>query len=245
LLLQRIARFYFDQIKRKRIKIKGFYPDWADTTFRIVKFFILILTVIFIYPNIPGAQSAIFQAISVFIGVLVSIGSTSVVANIVAGVALTYTRAFNIGDRVRIGEHMGDILEKSALSIHMRTVKNEDITIPNISIVNNPVINYSSSSRDAALILPATVLLHNAIPWETVYALLEEAAKKTPDVLSDPAPFVLHKALNDDSIFYEINAFTRNPEKISATYSELYKNITETLRGAGIDMNNPQQVTLR
>ncbi|MCL2707660.1 MAG: mechanosensitive ion channel family protein [Defluviitaleaceae bacterium] len=244
-LLLRFNKFIFDQLKRGKIKIAGFYPDWADTTRRIFKVFVVAFTVIIVYPRIPGAQSAVFQGVSVLLGIVISIGSTTVISNLMAGVAITYTRSFHLGDRVEIGGNVGDIVEKSALSIRMRTVKNEIVTIPNSSILSQPVVNFNSPSKEGALILHLPVSIGYDVKCQRAVELLTEAAEMTPDILSEPRPYVLFAEMGDYAFVYELNAFTRHPEKMPFIYSELNKNIVESLKREGIDPNVPKQVVAK
>lgn len=243
----KFVRFLFDQIKIGKLHINGFHIEWADPTYKIVRFLVLAITVISIYPYIPGSRSLAFQGVSVFLGVLLSLGSSSAVANIVAGIALTYTRAFQIGDRVRIGENEGDIMEKSLLATRIRTIKNTDITIPNSVILNNPIINYSSSAKDAttALILSARVTLSFSTPQEQAAALLVKAAAETPDILAHPAPFVFKTAFTDFAVEYEINAYTQKPNRKDDIYSALRSNILATFNTAGVEIMTPHYVAVR
>jgi len=244
-LLLRVVRFFFDQIKEEKIKITGFYTEWADSTYKIVRFFILAIAAISIFPYIPGSKSMAFQGVSVFLGVLFSLGSSSAVANVIAGIALTYTRSFGIGDRVRIGEHTGDVMEKSLLATRIRTIKNEDIIIPNTIVFNNPVVNYSTASKETALILHADITLGYDVPWQTAHRLLIEAALATPDILTDPKPFVLQRKLNDVTVGYEINAYTQKPNRMAVLYSGLYQNIIDIFQAAGIQLMTPHYVALQ
>ncbi len=220
----------------------GFYAEWAESTYKIIRFFIIVLAIISAFPYIPGSQSLAFQGISVFLGVLFSLGSSSAVANVIAGVALIYTRSYAIGDRVKIGEHMGDVMEKSLLATRIRTIKNEDITIPNSVILNNPVINYTSSLKDSSLILYAQVTVSYEVSYQTVHELLLKSAMATLGILHEPEPFVFQKNLNDVAITYEINVYTKKPEQMVEIYSDLYKNIILTFQNAGIDLLTPQHI---
>jgi len=234
--LLKFLRFLFDQIKYGRIKISGFYTEWADPTYKIVRFLVLTVMIVSIFPYIPGSQSLAFKGVSVFLGVLLSLGSTSAVANIIAGIALTYTRAFNVGDRVKIGDNEGDIMERSLLATRIRTIKNVDITLPNSIILNSPIINYSSAARDTVFILHTRITLSYATPRKQAEELLIQAALATRDILPQPSPYVYHVAFNDFAIVYELNACTLYPNRKEEIYSELHKNITDMFNAAGIEI---------
>ncbi|MDU4959489.1 MAG: mechanosensitive ion channel family protein [Sporomusaceae bacterium] len=243
--LLKFVRFLFNQIKAGKLKFAGFHNDWADPTYKIFRFLVLAIAAISIFPYIPGSRSLAFQGVSVFLGLLLSFGSSSAVANIIAGIALTYTRAFSIGDRVRIGEHEGDIMEKSLLATRIRTIKNADITIPNSVILNNPIINYSSSAADAGFIINTRVTLAFATPRQQAEELLIRAAQQTPDILTQPAPFVFQTTFRDFSVEYELNAYTQKPNRKDAIYSDLHNNILDLFNAAGVEIMTAHYVAVR
>lgn len=235
----------FGELERGSISIAGFYPEWALPTFKIVRFLLIAFTAVIVFPYLPGSESPAFKGVSIFLGVLFSLGSTSAVANVVAGVILTYTRAFRIGDRVRIGDNTGDITEKNLLATRLRTIKNVDITIPNALVLGSHIINYSSSSREARLILNTSVTIGYDAPWRRVHELLVAAALKTEHVLAEPRPFVLQTALNDFYVTYELNAYTDSPHAMAQTYSDLHLNIQDTFNEAGVEIMSPHYSQLR
>ncbi len=235
----------FQHIKNGKIHISGFYVEWVDPTYKIVRFLVLALTLISIFPYIPGSQSSAFRGISVFLGVLFSLGSTSAVANMIAGIALTYTRAFVVGDRVKIGEHMGDIIEKTLLSTRIRTIKNEDITIPNSIILGGSIVNYSTSAAEIGLILNAKVTIGYDVSWRVIHELLICAALRTPDILHSPAPFVFQTSLDDFTVAYQINAYTRCPNNMARIYSDLNGNIQDVFNENNVEIMSPTYAALR
>ena len=219
----RFTRIIFTEIGKQTINFPGFYPEWAEPTYKIVRFLILILTVIVIFPYLPGSDSSAFRGISIFLGVLFSLGSTSAVANVVAGVILTYMRAFKLGDRVKIADTMGDVIEKTLLVTRIRTIKNVEITIANAMVLSAHIINFSASAQQQGLILHTTVTIGYDAPWRTVHELLIAAAVATENILTEPQPYVLQTALDDFYVHYELNAFTGHPSRMAVTYSELHK----------------------
>jgi small-conductance mechanosensitive channel len=143
----KFIRIIFAEIGKQTITFPGFYPEWAEPTYKIVRFLVLTLTVIVIFPYLPGSRSPAFQGISIFLGVLFSLGSTSAVANVVAGVILTYMRPFKLGDRVKIADTMGDVVEKTLLITRIHTIKNVEITIANAMVLNSHIINFSAPAE--------------------------------------------------------------------------------------------------
>jgi small-conductance mechanosensitive channel len=238
-------RFIFDEIAARRLYIRGFYPDWAKPTFNIVRLVVIGFAFVVAIPYIPGSSSGAFKGMSLFVGVLVSLGSGSAMANIVSGVIMIYMRPFEIGDRVQIGDTVGDVVDRNLLTTRIRTTKNERVTIPNTNILSGQIVNFTSKRRTKELILHTSVTLGYDMPWRTIHELLIGAAGDTKEVLDDPEPFVLQKALQDFYVEYELNAYTGDPRKIPATYSELHQNIQDRFNEAGLEILSPHFRALR
>ncbi len=246
LLCIRLSHFLFDQLERGTISWAGFYPEWAQPTHKIVRSLILAVMVIVMFPYLPGAESPAFKGVSIFVGVLVSLGSSSAVSNVVAGTILTYTRAFQVGDRVRIADTTGDVLEKTLLATRLQTIKNEVVTVPNSMVLGSHVTNFSSSGASGNyLILHTTVTIGYDAPWRTVHGLLIEAAGRTAAILAEPKPFVLQTALDDFYVHYQINAYTAEPARMAVTYAELHQNIQDAFNEAGVEIMSPHFASLR
>ena len=237
--LMKFLRYVANEIEQKHLVIPGFYPDWAKSTLNIMRIIIYAIALVMIYQLLPWSNSPIFQGVSVFVGLLISLGSTSVISNLMSGMVITYMRPFIKGDRIRIGDTYGDVVEKTPFVIRVQTPKNEIITVPNSTVLSSNVINYSSRTKEAGdpgVIVYATITMGYDVPWMQIQRLLIEAALKTPFVLPKPVPFVLQTALNDFSISYQINAYTKEATKIPLIYSVLYTNILDTFRDAGLEM---------
>jgi small-conductance mechanosensitive channel len=241
----KLARFFFDEVEKGRVVLPGFYADWAGPTYKIVRFFILAFALTVAFPFIPGSKSEAFKGVSIFLGVLFSLGSTSTISNVMAGLSITYMRAFQVGDRVRIGDTVGDVIDQTLLVTHLRTIKNEDVTVPNAMVLNAHIVNYSARAREEGLILHTAVTIGYDAPWRTVHELLIEAARKTPCILVTPAPFVLQTALNDFYVTYELNAHTDDPQQMVNTYSALHRYIQDTFNEAGVEIMSPHYAQLR
>jgi small-conductance mechanosensitive channel len=234
-------KFLAIEIERGKLKLPGFYPDWAKPTLNIVKLLIYAFSFILIWPYIPGSDSVIFQGVSVFFGVLFSLGSSSAIANGVAGLVITYMRPFKVGDRVKIGEISGDVIEKSLLVTRVRTTKNENITLPNSTILAGATINYTTSAMESGLILYTSVTIGYDAPWRQVHELLINAALATDGILKDEnhKPFVLQTSLDDFYVAYQINAYTDVPHRMPRIYSELHQNIQDKFNEAGVEIMSP------
>jgi small-conductance mechanosensitive channel len=192
-----------------------------------------------IFPYLPGSDSPVFQGISVFLGFLFTFGSAGSLSNIIAGLVLTYMRLFKIGDRVKIGEVTGDVIEKSLLVTRIRTIKNEIISIPNSTVMSSHTINYCSDAVEKGLILHTTITIGYDVPWKQVHQALLDAADRTDMVLKDPQPFVLQTSLEDFYVAYQINAYTREPNKQAVMYSQLHQNIQDCCNESGIEILSP------
>ena len=235
----RFVHMIFREVARERVVFPGFHPEWAEPTYQIARFLIWAFALVVVFPYLPGAQSDAFKGVSVFIGVLFSIGSSSAVSNVVAGTILTYMRPFRIGDRVKIADAVGDVVEKTLLVTRLKTIKNVYITIPNAAVLAGQMVNYTRSENEEGLILHTSVTIGYDAPWRKVHELLVSAAKATPTILSEPAPFVLQTALGDFSVSYEINAYTDDPAVMARTYSALHANIQDRFSEAGIEIMSP------
>ncbi|MDD6210335.1 MAG: mechanosensitive ion channel family protein [Bacteroidales bacterium] len=232
-------RFITNEIEAGRLKINGFYQDWAQPTFNLVRFLLYIFTVAIIYPYLPGSDSNIFKGLSVFVGLIVSLGSTSIIANIGAGFVITYMRPFKIGDRIKLNETVGFIVEKSPLVTRIKTPKNEIVTVPNSFILTSVTTNYSTSAEDKGLIIHSTVSIGYDVPWRQVHELLIDAAKSTPGVLDDPKPFVLQTELSDYYPVYQVNAYIKDVRNLLSIYSILHENIQDKFNEAGVEIMSP------
>ena len=235
----KLARGVFAAIDNKNLQIKGFEADWAWPTYRLVRIGIIIFALVIAYPFIPGSDSAAFKGISVMLGILFSLGSTSVISNVIAGYTMTYRRAFRIGDRVKIGDTVGDVKEMRVLVTHLRTPKNEEVVIPNSTILNGEVTNYSTMARDLGLILHTTVGIGYDVPWRQVEAMLLLAAEHTEGFLKEPKPFIRHQSLGDYAVDYELNAYCGDASQMNALYTEMRRNIQDVFNENGVQIMSP------
>jgi small-conductance mechanosensitive channel len=221
------------------VTLPHFEADWAQPTYKIARFSLIILALIVAYPYIPGSDSAAFKGVSLLLGVIISLGSSSVIANLIAGLLITYRRAFKIGDRVTIGEVTGEVTDVRLQVTHLRTLKNEEVTIPNSQILNGHVMNYSALAMRRGLILHATVGIGYETPWRQVEAMLLLAAARTPGLLTEPVPFVMHTGLGDFCVSYEINAYCSDAQAMERLYTQLRRNILDIFNEYGVQIMTP------
>ena len=243
--LVRLARYIALEIENGNLKLNNFFPEWAMPTFNIVRFLLYAFMVAMIYNYLPGSDSGVFQGISVFVGLIISLGSSTLIANLMAGLVITFMRPFRIGDRIKLNDTMGDIIEKTPLVTRVKTPKNEIVTVPNSFVMSSLTTNYSSSAQEYGLIIHSDVTFGYEVPWQQVHQLLIKAALATPYIEAEPAPFVLQTKLDDWYVVYQINAYTRRPEKMALIYSELHQNVQDLFNEAGIEIMSPHFMGVR
>lgn len=241
----KLIRLLFTGIERGAITLTEFNREWAQPTYKIVRFLVIVFAAIAIFPYIPGSQSEGFRGISVFLGLLLSLGSAVSISNVIAGVVLTYMHPFRLGDRVKVADTIGDVIETGLLVTRIRTIKNVDITIPNSLVLGNHLINFSSSAKELGLILHTTISIGYDVPWKKIHELLIEAARATTHILPEPSPFVFQTSLDDFYVTYEINAHTTQPNLMASIYAELHQHIQDRFNEAGIEIMSPHFTQVR
>jgi small-conductance mechanosensitive channel len=233
------VRTFFRRIDRGWTRIENFDREWAMPTYRMVRILIIAFALVVAYPYIPGSESQAFKGVSIFLGVIFSIGSGSFIANIMAGYSLTYRGAFRPGDRVKIGEHVGEVMDVRALSTRLRTLKNEDINIPNSEVLTTAVVNYSNFPREEGIILHTEVGIGYDVPWRQVEAMLIMAASRTGGLEAKPPPFVLQLSMGDFTVVYQLNAHCRSVKRMPRIYSELHANIQDVFNEYAVQIMSP------
>ncbi len=238
-------KYLKEEIEKGELNINGFYPDWAAPTYQIIRVLVLAFMVIVIFPYLPGSDSLAFKGVSVFLGVLFTFGSAGPLGNLVSGLVLTYMRSFKIGDRVRINDVIGDIIEETLLVIRIKTIKNEIISIPNSAVLSSHTINYSSESAQDGLVLNTTITIGYDVPWRQVHQLLIDAALATEFIQPMPSPYVLQTGLSDYYVSYQINAYTKEAGQQDLIYSRLHENIQDIFNKAGLEILSPHYRVIR
>lgn len=243
--LVRLARYVALEIENGNLKLKSFYPEWAMPTFIIVRILLYIFMIAMIYKYLPGSDSGVFQGISVFVGLVISLGSSTLITNLMAGLVITFMRPFRVGDRIKLNDTTGDIIEKTPLVTRVKTPKNEIVTVPNSFVMSSLTTNYSASAQEYGLIIHTDVTFGYEVPWQQVHQIMIQAALATPHIEAQPTPFVLQTKLDDWYVVYQINAYTRHPEKMALIYSQLHQNIQDMFHAAGIELLSPHFMGVR
>ena len=235
----KLVRLFFEAVSRGTVVLSGFDAEWGQPTYKIVRVLIVAFALVVAYPYIPGSESDAFKGVSLFLGIVFSLGSSTAIANIIAGYMMTYRRAFKLGDRVRIGDIVGDVIEMRLQVTHLRSVKNEEIVVPNSQILSSDVLNYSSLARTDGLILHTEVGIGYETPWRQVEAMLRAAAERTSGLLTEPQPFVLLKKLGDFAVVYELNVYCQEVRAMNALYTALHRNILDVFNEYGVQIMTP------
>ncbi len=241
----RVVHLVFNALESGVIRLPGFYPDWAQPTFQIFRVLAVALALILVWPYLPSSNSTAFRGVAAFLGLLVTFGSAGAVSNVVGGVVLIYMRPFHVGDRVRISDTVGDVVQRGMLVTRLRTPKNVEITIPNSMVLGSHIVNYSSTAKEAGIILHTAATIGYDTPWRKVHEAMKEAARRTEGALAQPEPFVLQTALGDYAVTYELNAYTDQPANMLTLYSRLHENLQDCLAEAGIEIMTPAYHALR
>jgi small-conductance mechanosensitive channel len=244
-ILLKAARLVASQVESGGLVFRGFYREWADPTYKIVRFLVVAFAAVVTFPYLPGSDSGAFRGVTIFLGVLFSLGSTSAVSNVVAGIVLTYMRPFAVGDRVRIAETTGDVIASNLLVVRIRTVKNHEVTLSNSMVLAAHIVNFSAAARGGGLILHTAVTIGYDTPWRKVHELLVSAAQGVDGILERPPPYVLQTALNDFHVSYELNVFTDRVQQSQDITSRLHQAIQDRFADAGVEILSPHFASLR
>jgi small-conductance mechanosensitive channel len=239
-LLVRMVKALFTAVEQGQVSFLGLDPYLAKPTRRIVSWVLWVFAIIMAYPYMPGSGTVAFEGMSILVGVLVSLGSTNIVGQAMGGLVLTYSKAFKPGDFIQVGqvEVTGTVLSLGVLSTRLKTVRQEEISIPNAVLLTNTVTNYTRLSH-LGLTLNTVVTIGYNVPWRKVHKLLLMAAERTPEILKNPPPFVQEVALSDFYIEYQLTVVTTNQENPGVTLSALNANIQDMFNEYGEQIMSP------
>lgn len=235
-------RLFFDNVEKGVFQFGEFEKHWAAPTHFLVRILTIVVALIFAYPYIPGSDSRAFQGLTILVGVMLSFGSNTVISNMMAGLFVIYRRSTNVGDRIQVGDKIGDVVEIKLMETLIKSTKNELISIPNAQLLNSEVVNYTRKVDGRGLLVHTTVGIGYEEPPGKVKAMLIEAAHRTNGLKKSPAPFVLWTQLGDYAISYEINAFTSRGGSLPQIKSDLHENIVEIFNANGTQIMTPSYV---
>ena len=247
ILVIRISNAWFQAVDRGRVRIPGFYQEWALPTARLVAILLSLAGLAAAFPYIPGSGSKVFQGAGLFIGALAALGSSAVASNIISGLMLIYTRAFRKGDRVEINGVVGVVQDRALLVTRVQTPRNELVSIPNATVIGASVVNFSFSRREIRqpVALATTITIGYDVPWRQVHELMLGAARSVAGITDEIAPFVLQTSLNDFHISYELTAFVRAPDSYRQTLSEVLAALQDQFAAADVEILSPGYHAIR
>lgn len=237
--LLKLIKLFFHGIEQGSIKIANFEPEWAIPSYKILRLLLIAFSVVVAYPYIPGSESDAFKGVSLFMGVLFSLGSSSLISNLIAGYTMTYRKTFKKGEMVKIEDYVGQVMDIKLFVTRLRTLKNEEVVVPNSIILNSNVVNYSTLAAERGLILHTTVGIGYETSWRQVEDMLKAAAQRTEGILKDPPPFVLQKSLGDFAVTYELNAFCNDPLNMMRHYTALHQNVLDVFNENNVQIMTP------
>ena len=243
----KVVNYFFDELEKGNVNIPGFYKEWSLPTSKLVKLFLYAFLLTIIFPLLPGSGSDVFKGVSMFLGLILSLGSTSVISNALSGLIMTYMRPFKIGDRIEADNVVGIVVQRNLIMTRVRTPKNVIITIPNAKILTGHSKNFTTAAERSNLIIHSTITIGYDVDWRIVHKLLIAAAKKTSGLIeqSGKEAFVLQNSLDDNYVEYEINAYTAQADKYVFIKSELHSNIIDEFNNSSIEILSPKYVASR
>ncbi len=234
--------YLLDAIHQGRLKLPLVHPETTTATRRILGILVWGLGIAVAYPYLPGSDSDAFKGLSVLFGLMLTLGSTSLVAQAMSGLVIVYSRALRKGDFVEVNDVQGVVTEVASLATKIVNVRNEEITVPNSVLISSPIRNYSKLAGTQGTLLTVTVTIGYDAPWRQVHALLTAAAGKTAGVRSSPSPFVYQRALSDFYVEYELFVSIDRPQERIPTLSALHANIQDEFNEQGVQIMSPHFV---
>jgi small-conductance mechanosensitive channel len=235
----RLVNFAFKAVEEGRLTVRGVYPETAQPTRRLIVGLLWLFALVVSYEYIPGSNTDAFKGVSVFVGIIISLGSTGVMNQLMSGMMVTYSRAVRIGDFVRIGDIEGTVVQLGGLSTKLRNPRNEEITIPNAVVASTAATNFSRHADTDGVFVPTTLTINYSVPWRQVQGLLLLAAERTTGIKRTPKPRVLQLALGDFGVQYALMVCLEQPSRRVATLDGLHANIQDAFNEYGVQIMVP------
>jgi small-conductance mechanosensitive channel len=243
--LNAVSSRFFAAIGDGSLVLGHFHPELAAPSRRLVTLLLVMVAAIVAWPYVPGSGSRAVQGFSLFFGIVVSLGSTGIIGNMIAGIVLTYSRSFRVGDRVRIGDQVGDVVNLGFFATKLRSLRNEEVTIPNGHVAGAAIVNFTRMAAEHGLVLHTQVSIGYDAEWRRVHALLVEAAGNVAGIEREPRPWVLQVSLGDFYPTYELCCVTRESHAQQRLYSDLHAAIQDAFARAGIEILSPSVHAVR
>jgi small-conductance mechanosensitive channel len=235
----RLARAFFVQVASGGIRIPWMDPDIARATQRVFSAVAWIFAAVVAYPYIPGSSTDAFKGISVFFGLVISLGSTGIINQIMSGLFVVYSKALRTGEWVRVNDTEGEVLDVGLLAAKVRTIEGQEVTIPNSILVGTSTTNYTRLGHADGMIVSSTITIGYNAPWRQVHGLLTLAADRTSNIRKQPEPYVLQRQLSDFYVEYTLIARLESEHLRIETLSELHSQIQDAFNEVGVQIMSP------
>ena len=235
----RLSNTLFLAAERGTVTVPWLFPEIAQPTRRIAATMLWLGGIVVAYPYLPGSDSEAFKGVSVFIGLVISLGSSSVVNQMMSGLTITYSRALRRGDFVRISDIEGIVLSVGPLSSKIKTARGEEVTIPNAVVVSHVTTNYSRYDKSEGVFFATSITIGYDTPWRQVRALLLLAAERTEGVRKSPAPRVRQAALHDAYVEYALLVALDQPHERGLVLDRLHANILDAFNEFDVQITSP------
>ena len=239
-LFNRLIGAYFNAVEDGRIDPPPWlHPETAQPTRRLITAGTWLFAIVVAYPYLPGSETEAFKGVSVFVGLMFTLGSAGIVQHVMSGFMITYSRAIRVGDFVRLGDVEGTVTHIGILSTKVRTPRREEITIPNGVVTSNIAIDYSRFAQSDGVMTPTTVTIGYDAPWRQVEALLLAAAASTPGIRHEPKPVVMQASLEDSYVRYVLLVSLEQQERRAVVFTQLHANIQDQFNEHGVQIMSP------
>ena len=235
----RLIRIVFDKIETGGLSLRGLERETARTTQTLLIMVVWLFALVAAYPYIPGSDTDAFKGLSVLIGLMVTLGSTGIINQVISGLFVVYSKSVRPEDYVRIGDVEGEVIEVGSLATKLRTPRQEEITIPHSVLVGTATTNYSRLAADNGMVVTTTVTIGYDAPWRQVHALLLLGASRTPGIRRDPPPRVMQRELSDFYVQYLLLAHLEDGKRRAAVLSELHAQIQDAFNEYGTQIMSP------
>lgn len=239
--LTALVRPIFDAVEQRRLELSWLDADTAKPTRRIFAMVVWAFAAVMAYPYLPGASSEAFKGVSVLLGLMVTLGGSSLFGQAASGFILLYSRTLRIGEFVRVGQDEGTVTELGVFTTKISTGLGEDLTLPNALVLAAVTRNYSRPTNGKGFMLRTKVTIGYDTPWRQVQAMLVEAARRTPGVASEPLPEVFQTALSDFYVEYQLvcQASQTDPKPRAEAMAALNANVLDTFNQYGVQIMSP------
>jgi small-conductance mechanosensitive channel len=240
--LVRLMQVWFNAVERGRLTPRWIYPETAQPTRRLVTALLWVFAIVVAYPYLPGSGTDAFKGVSVFLGLMLTFGSSGLVNQVMSGFMVTFSRALRAGDFVRIGDVEGTVIHLGVLSTKVKTLQQEEVTIPNAVVVAQTTTDYSRTSETEGVFTPTSVTIGYDTPWRQVHSLLLLAAGRTAGLRREPTPLVFQTGLEDFYVKYTLFVCLEQQQSRLITLDALHANIQDLFNEYGVQIMSPNYV---